>query len=180
MPNDISFSKGPADQAEVRLADQTMDTTLPGEHEEFIETLAAFTRDFAPATLLETRLVERLAQLDHRLRRALRIETALLDRACMATLDLAEKYPEDFPADDPARTRDNWILSGAFTRESSELTLLSYYESRLSRDFHRTLAQLRQSQRLRQSAESNRSHPSDGVVAHPIPQQPAQRASHQR
>jgi len=166
--------------------DPATDTTLPIERDEFLATLSAFTAEFNPQTPLETRLVERLAQLDLRLNRAMRLETAQLDQSAVRII---AREGGAFPQDDP-RARDNYLLMRSFLDAGTALTLIARYESRLSRDFARTLAQLRQVQSLRAKNEAQkfgnqtqppetprertatepctiptRSHASDGMVA---------------
>jgi hypothetical protein len=106
-------------------------------------TLAAFTAQFAPATPLEHSLVARLASLDGRLHRITEIETGLFEDKLAQVLGI---YPE--LAADPSRH-----LGTSYDWASKTLNLLSFYEARLSRDFHRTLAELRRTQELRRAEE---------------------------
>jgi hypothetical protein len=163
------------------------DSALSIEHEEFLTTLAAFQDDLQPAGPIELPLVERLAQIDLRLQRAVRLETTHLEMKFAETIADAQKAGSSY-ATDATRHRDNFILTLAFLRDPAALKLISQYESRLARDFSRTLTQLRAAQELREqtqlhvthefaeqtqsdtrletlSEQTQRSHPSDGVVA---------------
>jgi len=178
-PLDLAMSKGPSQGDELCFADKASDTALPIERDEFQATLAGFIEDLRPIGPFETRLVERLAQIDLRLRRAVRMETAHLDLNAIRVLESAAKALPDDPA--APRTSDNWLLMLAFLRDPAALKLIGQYESRLARDFARTLTQLRQAQKLREqtqaapnvpesaatasSAMNHQSHPSHGVVA---------------
>ena len=125
------------------------DTTLPFEQSEFLTTLADFMAEFAPTGPLETRLVERLAQIDLRLNRAIRIETAQLElNANYVWQQLADTLPAE------PRPRDTQILMLAFHRDPAALKLIGQYESRLGRDFARTLAQLRQAQSVKRTGRA--------------------------
>jgi hypothetical protein len=123
-------------------------SALSIERDEFLTTLAAFKADLQPQGPIETRLIERLAQIDLRLQRALRLETTHLENKFHETVADATKAGSPI-ATDTGRTRDNWLLMFAFLRDPAALKLISQYESRLARDFARTLTQLRQSQALR-------------------------------
>jgi hypothetical protein len=87
-----------------------------------------------------------------RLNRAVRMETAHFD--VNATIIVHELTTAGCSiATDTGATRDNGLLMMAFLRDPNALTLIGRYESRLSRDFAKTLAQLRQAQSLRAKAE---------------------------
>jgi len=134
-------------RSERNTLDLASDVALPIEREEFLATLAAFTQDLQPLGPLETRLVERLAQIDLRLNRAVRMETAHLE---MHTGLLTQSMGSALPIGEGAgQTRQNWLTTLAFLKSPSATTLIGQYESRLSRDFARTLSQLRQAQKLR-------------------------------
>mgnify|MGYP007039441455 CR=1 FL=1 len=63
---------------------------------------------------------------------------------------------------------ESHIQAATLRRAANELKLLSQYEARLSRDFARTLTQLRQSQKLREQTQPPyRSLASNGQVASP-------------
>ncbi len=129
--------------------DVAQDTALPFEREAFERTLAAFKDDLAPQGPIETRLVERLAQIDHRLNRAVRMETAHLEMQFgLMAKSMAGSINED------EQTQRAWITTLAFLKTPSATTLLAQYESRLSRDFARTLTQLRSAQALRAKADA--------------------------
>jgi hypothetical protein len=132
--------------------DLAQDTALPFEREEFNRTLAAFLDDLAPQGPIETRLVERLAQIDLRLNRAIRMETAHLEMQFgLMVKSMAGSINED------EQTQRAWITTLAFLKTPSATTLLAQYESRLSRDFARTLTQLRQAQKARMKEEAQNS-----------------------
>lgn len=133
--------------------DLANDTALPFEREEFATTLAAFLDDLAPIGPIETRLVERLAQIDLRLSRAVKMETTQLD---MHTGLLAKSMAGALPSGEGAeQTQHNWLTTLAFLKNPSATTLIAQYESRLARDFARTLTQLRQAQKLRTGRTAN-------------------------
>jgi TolA-binding protein len=186
--------------------DMATDSALSIEHEEFHTTLAAFKDDLQPHGPIETRLVERLAQIDLRLQRAVRLETTHLENKFHETIADATKAGSPI-ATDTGRSRDNWLLMFAFLRDPAALKLISQYESRLARDFSRTLNELRKTQKLREQTQlivmqesreqaqpaarnqedtgqlaepaplcalDQSSHASDGVVAPPAPEIPAE------
>jgi hypothetical protein len=173
--------------------DMATDSGLSIEHEEFLATLAAFIDDLQPHGPIETRLVERLAQFDLRLQRAVKLETTHLEMKFAETVADATNAGSSY-ATDSARHRDNFILALAFLRDPAALKLISQYESRLARDFSRTLNELRKTQKLREQTQSDAertgqlaepaplcaldqpSHPSDGAVASssPEPTEPAE------
>ena len=129
--------------------DLATDTALPFEREEFEATLAAFMADLQPTGPLETRLVERLAQIDLRLNRAIRIETAHLDLSARRVhLASANALPDEQPA------RNSWLTTLAFLHDPAALKLIGQYESRLGRDFARTLGQLRQAQSVKRTGRA--------------------------
>jgi hypothetical protein len=123
------------------------DATLPAEREEFLTTLAAFRDDLHAHGPIETALVERLAQINLRLNRAVRVETAHLK--LQATLTLNE-----ITAGTSAEIGPNDLAMLSFLRDPAALTLIGRYESRLSRDFRATLAELRRAQKLRNQSQS--------------------------
>ena len=125
-------------------------TTIPGEQTQFESTLAGFTARFRPDDDVELHLVQRLAQVTLRLNRAAQMETALTDQAHASATDWIDNHPGLFP--DPAQ-HPTEVLAGTWTRSAKETTLISHYESRLSRDFARTLRQLLQLQKLRKQSQ---------------------------
>ncbi len=151
-----STSKGPSAEDEVRFARKSMDlaadAALPHEQTQFLETLEALKVDLAPVGQLETLLVERLAHLDLRLQRALRMETAHLNlNATLIVHELAATGSTI--ATDTGAIRDNGLSMMAFLRDPNALTLIGRYESRLGREFARTLTQFHQSQKLRKQTQ---------------------------
>lgn len=107
-------------------------------------TLDSFTAQFAPASPLERSLVARLAALNSRLHRITEIEAGLFEQNLTRVLGV---YPE-------LAMGASRHLSAAYEWASKSINLLSFYEARLSRDFHRTLADLRQTQNLRRFEET--------------------------
>jgi len=134
----------------LELAD---DATIPIERDEFLTTLATYKDDLHPHGPIETTLVERLAQIQLRLTRALRMETAHFDVSTVIVRDEISRDRVALPQDASQRTRDNWLLMLAFAKDPAQLNLIGRYESRLSRDFHRTLAELRRTQKLRNQTQ---------------------------
>ena len=124
-------------------------------------TIAAFTAELAPVGPLEIRLVARLASLDLRLARINRIESGLF----ATEIDSIFKYDSGHQHGDPTLPPTDRLLANAYSRSSRQLNLLSFYESRLSREFHRTLQQLRQTQALRSAFQPNSSNEPVAVPA---------------
>jgi len=63
------------------------------ELETYLAALASFTATFHPSNPFETRLVQRLAQIDSRLQRAHQLDSALFHRAHDQALDWASQFP---------------------------------------------------------------------------------------
>jgi hypothetical protein len=130
--------------------DLAKDTALPFEQAEFLATLATFVSQFAPQSPIEILLVERLAQIDLRLNRAIRMETAHMEHHAEAVWkNVGELLPTD------PRSRDNQLLMLTFDRAAATIKLIHQYESRLSRDFARTLTQLRAAQKSREQSQQD-------------------------
>lgn len=127
------------------------DASVPLEAADYLDTLADFQAEFSPQSPLEQRLVERLAHLQLRLNRALRIETARLEASgngltrqnTQKNSNSAESNLSQAALD---RSAENHALKDAFTGASYMLNLIGRYETRLSRDFAHTLRQLREAQ----------------------------------
>jgi hypothetical protein len=81
-------------------------------------------------------------------RRAIRMETTHLEMHCIQTQAEAVVAGSSTTTD-TGRFRDYFVLTLSFLRDPTALKLIGQYESRLSRDFARTLSQLRQAQKLR-------------------------------
>jgi hypothetical protein len=145
---------------------------LPGEHAQFQSTLAALTAGLAPSGQLEFQLVERLASLQLRLTRIARIESGIFTLG----IDDALRYRPIFKEDDAAALQQHptdRLLGAAYQSTSTQLHLLSNYEARLSREFHRTLAELRQAQRQRIDARRESASASPQAPTPPGESEPA-------
>ena len=75
--------------------DLANDAALAFEREEFLATLTGLMADLQPQGLLETRLVERLAQIDLRLQRAVRMETTHFEMQTGQPLENLPGLPGD-------------------------------------------------------------------------------------
>ncbi len=128
--------------------DLAADAALPHEQTQFLETLAALKEDLSPIGATETLLLERLAHLDLRLQRALRMETAHLNLQASTTIRELTAAGSKI-ATETGAYRDNGLTMMAFLRDPNALTLIGRYESRLGRDIARTLTQFHQAQKLR-------------------------------
>jgi hypothetical protein len=106
---------------------------------------AAYTAQFAPQSPLETDLVTQLASLRHRLQRIAPIESGLFANSIDGTL----RYDPLHNLSDPTAPPTPSLLAKAYGRTAKHLHLLTFYETRLSRDFHRTLLQLHALQQSR-------------------------------
>ena len=115
--------------------------------EQFRQLQDSYRSHFEPDNEIEKDLVDDLIAARWRLRRAIALETSVLD----ITLDRqAAEHGSETPEPTAAhRTALAWIeLSG----ESHALTLLSRYEARLRSQYEKTLKQLRQLQAERKAA----------------------------
>ena len=117
------------------------DLTALGEHYDSLpETIAAFRLSWQPRTPYESTLVDQLAVLKVRLDRCTRMETGILDNGIPSIS--AETSPESV----------NSAIGDAFSHNTSSLTLLSRYETQISRAYDRAFKQL-------QSLQKDRLHP---------------------
>ena len=117
------------------------DLTALGEHYDSLpETIAAFRLSWQPRTPYESTLVDQLAVLKVRLDRCTRMETGILDNGIPSIS--AETSPESV----------NSAIGDAFSHNTASLTLLSRYETQISRAYDRTFKEL-------QSLQKDRPHP---------------------
>lgn len=122
---------------------------LPSEdHAAWKAHTQAFFDEFQPVGLLETHLVQRIADTQWRLYRAAAWETNLLAlHECEGRLDVAATDPQVCGA----------LSQAASLRENPQIvTSLSMYEQRLARTQERSLAELRRNQENRRWRESRR------------------------
>ena len=112
-------------------------TTLGEDLARLPYTLQQFTHSWNPANPFEAALIQRLAELQLRLDRCVRIETGLLE---------AEMPPI---TSDDSRATISAAMADAFTFQEAHLQHLSRYEANLSRAFDRTLKQLLAAQKTR-------------------------------
>ena len=106
--------------------------------------LASFTDEYHPQGATEANLVQALADCAWRLNRVASLETNLL------TLGMTHASPI---ADAPPQIQDAMSIAAALESQSKALSNLSLHSQRLSRQFERTITQLRELQKTRQSQE---------------------------
>ena len=123
-------------------------TTLGEDLARLPYTLQQFTHSWNPANPFEAALIQRLAELQLRLDRCVRIETGLLE---------AEMPPI---TNDDSRATISAAMADAFTFQEAHLQHLSRYEANLSRAFDRTLKQLLAAQKTRPKPAPT--HPASG------------------
>jgi hypothetical protein len=108
--------------------------------------LESFTSEYHPKGATEAHLVQALADSSWRLNRVAILEANLLTLA-------AARQPN--PLDDaPGPVQDALAIVGALEKQSKTLTNLSLHSQRLSRQFERTAAQLRDLQKIRTAQEN--------------------------
>lgn len=129
-------------------------TTLGEDLARLPYTLQKFTHSWNPANPFEAALVQRLAELQLRLDRCVRMETGLLE---------AEMPPI---TSDDSRATISAAMADAFTFQEAHLQHLSRYEANLSRAFDRTLKQLLAAQKTRPKRDA--AHPALGET-NPMP-----------
>ena len=129
-------------------------TTLGEDLTRLPYTLQQFTHSWNPVNPFEAALIQRLAELQLRLDRCVRIETGLLE---------AEMPPI---TNDDSRATISAAMADAFTFQEAHLQHLSRYEANLSRAFDRTLKQLLAAQKTR--PKSAPVHPASGET-NPMP-----------
>jgi hypothetical protein len=108
--------------------------------------LKSFEEEYVPQGATEANLVQALADCSWRLNRVAALETNLL------TLGTTHSSP--IP-DAPAQVQDALAIVAALESQSKALSNLSLHSQRLSRQFERTVAQLRDLQQTRRAREKN-------------------------
>ena len=107
--------------------------------------LKSFTDEYNPKGATEANLVQVLADTSWRLNRVAALETNLL------TLGIANQVSPI--TDAPSEVRDAMSIVAALESQTKALSNLSMHSQRLSRQFERTVAQLRDLQKTRQTKE---------------------------
>ena len=102
--------------------------------------LKSFTEEYNPQGATEANLVQALADCSWRLNRVAALETNLL------TLGVIQASPI---TDAPSQVQDALSIASALESQSKALSNLSLHSQRLSRQFERTVAQLRDLQKTR-------------------------------
>ncbi len=106
--------------------------------------LNSFTDEYHPKGATEAHLVQALADTSWRLNRVAALETNLL------TLGMASGNPF---SDSPQQIQDAMSIVAALESQSKALANLSMHSQRLSRQFERTVVQLRELQKIRLTQE---------------------------
>src|SRR5580693_4425461 len=106
--------------------------------------LKSFTDEYDPKGATEANLVQALADASWRLNRVATLETNLL------TLGVTHQGPQ---IDAPEQVQDAMSIVAALESQSKALSNLSMHSQRLSRQFERTVAQLRDLQAIRLGKE---------------------------
>jgi hypothetical protein len=109
--------------------------------------LKSFNDEYTPKGATEANLVQALADASWRLNRVAALETNLL------TLGVANGLSP--VADAPQQIQDAFAIVSALESQSKALANLSMHSQRLSRQFERTVAQLRDLQKIRRSEENS-------------------------
>jgi hypothetical protein len=107
--------------------------------------LKSFTDEYSPEGATEANLVQALADTSWRLNRVAALETNLL------TLGVASQL-NPF-SDSPQQVQDAFSIVAALESQSKALANLSMHSQRLSRQFERTVALLRDLQKARRAKE---------------------------
>jgi hypothetical protein len=108
--------------------------------------LKSFTDEYAPKGATESNLVQALADTSWRLNRVAALETNLL------TLGVANAISPI--TDAPQQVQDAFSIVAALESQSKALSNLSMHSQRLSRQFERTVIQLRDLQKIRRAQET--------------------------
>jgi hypothetical protein len=108
--------------------------------------LHSFTTEYQPSGHTEATLVQFLAETAWRLHRVAALETNLL------TLGIT--HSTSYIADAPQQIQDALAIASAVEKHSRALSNLSLHSQRLSRQFERTLIQLRDLQKIRRDHEA--------------------------
>ncbi len=106
--------------------------------------LKSFTDELEPKGVIEANLVQALADTSWRLNRVAALETNLLTSGMV--------HPSPFPGADQ-QIQDALSIVAALESQSKALSNLSMHSQRLSRQFERTVIQLRDLQRTRRAQE---------------------------
>jgi hypothetical protein len=109
--------------------------------------LKAYNDEYNPKGVTEADLVQALADTSWRLNRVAALETNLL------TLGIANEVSPI--TDAPSEVRDAMSIVSALESQSKALSNLSMHSQRLSRQFERTVVQLRDLQKTRQAKEKH-------------------------
>ena len=107
--------------------------------------LVSFTDEYNPQGATESNLVQSLADTSWRLNRVAALEANLLTLA-------AARQPNPL-SDAPGQVQDAMAIVAALESQSKALANLSLHSQRLSRQFEKTVAQLRQIQETRRAQE---------------------------
>jgi hypothetical protein len=107
--------------------------------------LKSFTDEYHPRGATESHLTQALADTAWRLNRVAALEANLLTFA-------AANQPDPF-TEAPAQVQDAVAIATSLEGQSKALSNLSLHSTRLSRQFERTVAQLRSLQQIRQTQE---------------------------
>jgi hypothetical protein len=107
--------------------------------------LKSFTDEYHPKGATESHLVQALADTSWRLNRVAALETNLL------TMGIANAQSPI--TDAPQKVQDAFSIVSALESQSKALSNLSLHSQRLSRQFERTLLQLRDLQKTRRAQE---------------------------
>jgi hypothetical protein len=106
----------------------------------------SFTDEYHPQGATEAHLVQALADTSWRMNRVAALETNILT--------LAAAREPNAVSDAPAEVQGALALASCFENQSKALANLSLHTQRLSRQFERTVAQLRDLQKSRESHEN--------------------------
>jgi hypothetical protein len=109
--------------------------------------LTSFTDEYHPQGATEANLVQALADTSWRLNRVAALETNLLTLGVASQLNPFSESPQQI--------QDAFSIAAALESQSKALSNLSMHSQRLSRQFERTVAQLRDLQKIRRAQESN-------------------------
>jgi len=128
---------------------------------------ANLTDHFQPTCPLESDLVSEIAAARWRLRRILGIETSVMDRAMSELEDDFERLFED-GSEQLRQAQAFQYLSN----NTSVLTALGRYESRIRRSYEKAVADLRRMQSERRKVETPRKNEPGKLIAMPMQNEP--------
>ena len=109
--------------------------------------IASFTDEYHPKGATEANLVQALADSSWRLNRVAILEANLLTMAAAREVNPLH--------DAPGEVQDAMAIVAALESQSKTLANLSLHSQRLSRQFEKTVAQLRELQKIRHAHEKN-------------------------